>query len=282
MRKPVTKHRAQGRNSCPGIQMLVTPPKAREREIKQASGILINKPAVFFIGLKVLPADCDWARTQPTSLRFKHRTPFNTLISQNNRAAAFDDACFFSRNFFNCITKIFHMIKGNGRDHAGDWRGNDIGCVKLSPQTHLQQQHIGWCLCKEYEGCNGCHLENSDRLAGICGLAALEYRSQLIFIHKLSSQPDALVKPHKMGRCVNVHSFSCGLKHGAHERYGRTLAVGASHVDGRWELELGVPQLWEKKLHAIQRQVDFLGMERQKPRHNCCAVGHGQHTPHLR
>src|SRR5579862_126524 len=66
------------------------------------------------------------------------------------------------------------------------------------------------------------------------------------------------------------------LQHGARERAGRTLAVRPRDVDHGRQAALGMAELAQEALDAVQHQVDLLGMQRQKPRQDRIGPRGGQ------
>ncbi len=73
-----------------------------------------------------------------------------------------------------------------------------------------------------------------------------------------------------------MHARARRLQHGAHERDGRALAVGAGDMDDRRQLALGMAERFEQAPHAVERQVDPLGVERQEPRQDRVYMGHAE------
>ncbi len=78
----------------------------------------------------------------------------------------------------------------------------------------------------------------------------------------------ALVEPHQIGRRIDVHAFAGRLKNRTRERDGRTLAIGAGHMDGRRQMALRITERGKQPLDAIQRKVDALRMQRQQSGRN--------------
>ena len=80
------------------------------------------------------------------------------------------------------------------------------------------------------------------------------------------AEPEALVEAHQMRRGVDVHAQAGRFQDRAHERDGRALAVGAGDMDDRRQLALGMVERGQNPPHAIERQIDQLGMQRGEPR----------------
>src|SRR6185437_2257046 len=84
--------------------------------------------------------------------------------------------------------------------------------------------------------------------------------------HFKLAKPITLVKTHQMRRDIGVHPFSRSFQDCAHEGDGGALAVGAGDMDHRRHFSLWVIERREQALHAIERQIDTLGMQRGEPR----------------
>ena len=63
-----------------------------------------------------------------------------------------------------------------------------------------------------------------------------------------------------------MHALAGGLQDRAQEGDGGALAVGTGDVDHRRQLALRMIERGEQTLHAIERQIDALGVQRVKPR----------------
>ena len=63
-----------------------------------------------------------------------------------------------------------------------------------------------------------------------------------------------------------MHALAGRFEDRAHERDGRTLAVGAGDMDDRRQVPLGMAERAEDAPHAVKRQVDTLGMQGEQPR----------------
>ena len=59
-----------------------------------------------------------------------------------------------------------------------------------------------------------------------------------------------------------MHALARGFQDRAQEGDGRALAVRAGDMDHRRQFALGMLERGEQALHAIERQVDALGMQR--------------------
>ena len=78
-------------------------------------------------------------------------------------------------------------------------------------------------------------------------------------------EPDALVEADEMRRGVDMDALAGGLEHGAHERGGRALAVGAGDVDHRRQAALGMAEVGHQRFDPVERQVDLARMQAEQP-----------------
>ena len=63
-----------------------------------------------------------------------------------------------------------------------------------------------------------------------------------------------------------MHALARRFEDRAHECDGRALAVGAGDMDHRRQLPLRMIERGQKPRHALEREIDALGMQRQQPR----------------
>ena len=87
------------------------------------------------------------------------------------------------------------------------------------------------------------------------------------------SKTKAFVEPHQMRRGVDMNAKTGRFEDRAHERDGRSLAVGAGDMDHRRHLAFGMIEARENAMHAIEREIDELGMQ---PRHTCQDIAVGR------
>ncbi len=71
-----------------------------------------------------------------------------------------------------------------------------------------------------------------------------------------------------------MHALAGGFQDRAQEGDGGALAVGAGDVDHRRQLAFGMIERGKQALHAIERQIDALGMQRGQPRDDGVDGGH--------
>jgi hypothetical protein len=81
-----------------------------------------------------------------------------------------------------------------------------------------------------------------------------------------ATDAEALVQPHQIRRGIDVHALPRGFEDGAHERHGRTLAVGAGDMDHRRQMPLGMAERRQQPFDAAEGKIDSLRMKRQEPR----------------
>src|ERR1041385_4064859 len=79
---------------------------------------------------------------------------------------------------------------------------------------------------------------------------------------------EAFVEADKMWRRVCVHALSRSFQDGAQKGDCRSLAICAADVNYRRKLPLGMVQRAKQPLHAIERQIDTLGVKPHYPRHD--------------
>ena len=164
------------------------------------------------------------------------------------------------------------MVHRHRRDHAGDRTLDHVGGVEPAAEADFEQQHVGGMAREQQEAGGGLDLEHGDRRVAVRLFAFLQRRRQVGVGHQHAAaglpQAEALVEAHQIGRGVDVHAQAGGLQHRAQEGDGRALAVGAGDMDDRRQLALGMAERGEHAPHAVERQIDPLGMQREQPRQN--------------
>ncbi len=112
-------------------------------------------------------------------------------------------------------------------------------------------------LREQHEGRRGFDLEQRDRRVAVGALAFGERFGKLSVRREhaaaAGAEPETLVDPHQIRRSVDVHAFTRGLQHRAQERNGRTLAVGACHMDDRRHALLGIAEPLQHAADAVER-----------------------------
>src|SRR6266849_479204 len=118
---------------------------------------------------------------------------------------------------------------------------------------------------RRVEGGGGGDLEIGDGLPGIGALAFLEQDRERLLVDEPPVEPDALVEVHQMRLGEDVDAVTRRLERGAQESDGRALAVGAGDMHDRRQMLVRIAERREQPPHAVERQVDKLGMEPQQP-----------------
>jgi len=79
---------------------------------------------------------------------------------------------------------------------------------------------------------------------------------------------EAFIEADKMRRRVRVHAPPRGFQNSSQKGDCRSLAICAGNVNDRRQLTLRMAERAKKALHAIERQIDTLGVQPHYPRHN--------------
>ncbi len=153
------------------------------------------------------------------------------LLGADHRYIRLDDAGLLAGDLRQRITEKFRMVHTDWRDDAGERRIDHVCCVETAAESDFQEQHIGRMFGKQTERSGSFDFEYGDRLAAIGALAAIQRIAQLIVGGEhpapYFAETKSLVKAHQMGRGIDMDPQSRSLEDGAHERHGRTLAIGA-------------------------------------------------------
>jgi hypothetical protein len=130
------------------------------------------------------------------------------------------------------------VIERDRGDRTGGWPIDDIRRIAAATETNLQDAKISRRLSKEVQGNRGDHLKHRNRRAVIHPLDMLECRCQHVIRNKRTGEPDALVKPHQMRGCVNVHTLSRCFSHRPQKSTRTAFAIRAGNVHNRWQAAL--------------------------------------------
>ena len=151
-------------------------------------------------------------------------------------------------------------------------RGLSMWCVEPAAEADLEQQHVRRVLRVEQERRRRGDLEDRDRRSRIGFLASAEGVDEGLFRDQPAAtggaETDALVEAHEVGRGIDVDREAGRFEHRAHEGDGRALAVRAGDMDDRRQAAMRLAHGPEEALQAPERQVDQLGMKREKARQN--------------
>ena len=162
----------------------------------------------------------------------------------------------------------------HGRDHRAQRMFDHIGRVIGAAHAGFEQQVICPRLGKELESGDGRYLEKGDRRAAIDGFDLFERGIEFSRPHQLAGEADALVETHQMGGIIDMHLLAARFEKGAQIGDGRALGIGAGHVDGRRQPVLRIAQLLQERQHAIEAEIDQLGMELAEAGENGVGAGH--------
>ncbi len=135
---------------------------------------------------------------------------------------------------------------------------------------------------EQQQGGRGGDLEHRDRSARVGALAFGQRIGELVVGGETSrpttlqggAETEAFVEAHEVRRRIGMHSKAGGFQDRAHERDGRALAVGAGDVDDRRQAPLRMAERSENAPHALEREIDPLGMQRQEPRDDGIDLAH--------
>ena len=159
------------------------------------------------------------------------------------------------------------MIERYPGDDAHQGTLDDISGVKPAAEADFEQHYVGGVAREQKERRGGLDLEHGDRRVAVLCLAFGERRGELVIADQPAAVllPDAkpLVEAHQIRRCIDMHALARRFEDGARKCDGRALAVGAGDVDRRRQPPLRMIERGEDARHAIEAEVDALGMQRQ-------------------
>ena len=162
------------------------------------------------------------------------------------------------------------MVEGYWRDDAGERLGHHVGGVEPAAKPDLEQQDVGRMAGEQHQRRGGLYFKDGDRRIAVGLLAGFQCAGEVVIGHEHAAtyptEPEAFVQVDQIGRGVDMHPSPGRFKHRAHERDGRSFAVGAGHMDDRRQALFRMAQPVEHMPHAIEREIDALGMQRQQPR----------------
>ena len=209
-------------------------------------------------------------RLKPRRLTLDHGKSFARLASDNRRHIALDDAGLFSGDLFERIAEKFAVVERQPGDDAGQRVFDHIGGVEPAAEPDFEQQHVGRIAREQQKPRGGLDLEYRDRRLAVFGFAFGERRGELGIADQLAAvfAPNAkpFVDTHQVRRRIDMHALARRFEDRAHEGYGRALAIGAGNVDHRRQMPLRVIERVKDARHALEPEVDALGVQRQKPR----------------
>ena len=75
-----------------------------------------------------------------------------------------------------------------------------------------------------------------------------------------------------------MHALPSRFTDGAQKGAGRTLAIGARHMDHGRQAPFRMAELGEQSLHPAQAQINKFGVERMETLHNRFSAGQGNYS----
>ena len=209
-------------------------------------------------------------RLEPRRLALDHGQRLARLAGDDRRHAALDDAGLFGGDFFERVAEKFAVVERQPGDDARQRPVDDIGGVEPAAEPDFEQQHVGRIAREQQKRRGGLDLEDRDRRVAVFGLAFGERRAEFGIADQLAavllSDAEPLVDANQIRRRIDMHAFARRFEDGAHEGDGRALAIGAGDMDHRRQMPLRMIERVKHPLDAIEREIDALGMQRQKPR----------------
>jgi hypothetical protein len=152
--------------------------------------------------------------------------------------AGLQDAGLFTGDLGERIAQNAYVIQTDVGDNSNERRGNHVGRVQPSPDPHFQRHQINVLLGEPTKRKRGFQLKFGRfaqfRVAG----QSLDVRPdrghparEIGFGDHAAVDLNALAQIKHVRRQVGSRSVSLRPQHGGNERGGRTLAVGAGHVN---------------------------------------------------
>ena len=257
---------AQGGNGGAGVLDLMRTGQVGQRQVQQAGFVLEHQAAILLGDVPVLTIG-EQRRAHAGGLALDHGQPFVGLRANDHRDAAFDDSRLFKGDLGQGFAQILLMVDRDGGDDR-QARGHHVGGIQTPAQTNLQQGPVRRGAGKGEEGGGGGDFKEGDRVGTVLGDTFIQQGGQGGFADQLPRQPDAFVKPGEVGRGIGVDPGARRLQPRAQHGLGRAFAIGAGDVDHRGQMLFGVAQGGQQAVHAVQRQVDDLGVQGHHPFQN--------------
>ena len=269
--------RAQRGNRQAGILELMAAVEFRRRQIEQARFVLIDQPATLLGRGPVLAGDLAAARSSLAACRSitasASRCCAATIAGTPRlRMPAFSAAILSSVSPRNSVWSIEIGVM----TVASGCSITLVASSRPPRPTSSSSTSAGW----RANSSRPAAVVISNTVIGAPALArshsssAAANSSSRHRCLRRRAEPEALVEAHQMRRGIGVHALARGFQDRAQERDGRALAVGAGDMDHRRQFALGMIERGEQPLHAIERQVDALGMQRDQPRDDGVDGGH--------
>ena len=246
-------------NSSAGILDLMRSGQVGQRQVQKAGFILKHQAVMFLADMPLLTKGQD-RRTHPGGLTFDHGHTLVRLRADHDGDAAFDDASLFKGDLGHGVAEKLLMIQRDGGDDRQAGR-HHIGGVQTSAETHLEQGPVGRGAGKGQKGGAGGDFEKRDAVRAVGLHAFIQQGGQRRFADQRARNPDAFVKAGKVGRGIGVDAGTGMFHAGAHHGLGRAFAIGARDMDHGRQAVFRIAKGREEPVHAVERQVDDLGVQ---------------------
>ena len=159
------------------------------------------------------------------------------------------------------------MIDPEGGDSARSQhiRLQHVGRIEPPAEAHFDDACIRWNAREHEERRSYRHFEEAGRqtFARVQDLG--QQRREQIVLDQLSRQPDPLIVSHQMRTGRDMHPLSVGLQHGAQERAGGALAIGACHMKHRRQSPMRIAEPVQKRADRLQPQPPLGQRQRRQP-----------------
>ena len=272
---------AECRDGDAGIVGLVGAGQAGGRRGDPCRRIRPGQPGSRLVGHVPVPAPPQQGRAAFRRHAFQHRQHLGGLGAGGAGDAVLDDPGLLEGDLGQRVAQEVHVVHGDAGDRGGGRPIHHIGRVEPPAKPDLQHQQVGRDRREQVEGDRRRHLEHRDGFAGIDAFHMLQRLRQRILAHQCASQPDAFVEADQVGGGVDMHPEPRRFRDGAQEGAGRSLAIGAGHMDHRRQAPFGIAEGVEAGLHAPEAEVDQLRVQAVQPFDDGLAARGGQ-CRHLR
>ena len=129
------------------------------------------------------------------------------------------DPCLLSCNLGNRISKILHVVKAYGCDHAGCRIFHCCGRIQTAAKTSLQRYIIHACICKDHHSHKEKCLKICRMIISLCNQLICKFLyfqkccKESIIVDDLLIDLKSLVDLHQMRRCKKPTGISCFTKY---------------------------------------------------------------------
>jgi hypothetical protein len=233
-------------------------------QIAQPVLVLIDKVPALVAHMPVLPMRQQRC-PQPGGTRLDHLQRRRILRADNAGNQPLDDPRLFARDARQRVAKIPLVIHRHRGDDRQRRPRDHVGGVEPPAKPHLEQRVIRPRARHGEDRSTGGDLEIGNRHAAIGSLAFIQNRRQVILGNERARQPDTFVEARQMRRGIGVTGLSRRLDPCADHGQCAALAIGAGNMDHRRQPVLRIAQRVQQPPHAVERQVDDLGVQRHHP-----------------